>query len=70
MQLLLFSYLSVLLSSVSVYKPPKGPAASRRNIIDALSLFLAGWGWCTSKMEALSFTSIFICFSFSLPQIH
>ena len=44
-QLLLFSYLSVLLSSMSVYKPPKGPAASKRNIIDVLVYFwLAGVG--------------------------
>lgn len=58
MQLLLFSYLSALLSSVNVHKPRRGPAASKRNIFDVLSLFLAGWGWCTSKMKALSFTSI------------
>lgn len=50
--------------------PPKGPAASQRNIIDVLSLFLSGWGWCTSQTEALSFTSIFICTSSSLAHIH
>lgn len=62
MQLLLFSCLSVLLSSVRVYNlpNPKGPAASKRNVIDKLSLFLTGRVWCTSKMEGLSFTSIFI----------
>lgn len=42
-QFLPLSYLSLLLSSISVYNPLKGPAASKRNIIDALSLFLAGW---------------------------
>lgn len=68
-QFLPFSYLSLLLSSMSVYNPLKGPAASKRNIIDALSLF--GWlGWCTSKTEAFTFTSIFIYISSSLPQIH
>lgn len=45
MQLFLFLYVSVLLSSMSVYNPPKGPAASKRNIIDVLVYFwLAGVG--------------------------